>query len=47
MLLYILLFIVVAVVFGLGWVVDVLWWVALALFLIWLVLLLWRAIRKK
>jgi len=43
----ILLIVVVVVVFGLGWVVKWLFWVALALFVIWIITLLWDRIRRK
>jgi len=45
--LLILLIIVVIVVFGLGFVVEWLFWIALALFLIWIITLLVRLIRGR
>lgn len=47
MLLWILLFILVAVVFGLGFVVKWLFYVAIALFIIWLIALLVGGIRNR
>lgn len=47
MLLWILLFIVVLIVFGLGFVVDVLFWVALGLFILWLISLVVRMFRRR
>ena len=43
----VLAIIVVAIVFGLGFVVKWLFWVALVLFLIWLISLLVRLIRGR
>jgi hypothetical protein len=45
--LWILLIIIVAVVFGLGFLVEWLFWVALVLFLIWVISLLVRMIRGR
>ncbi len=45
--LLILLIIVVVVVFGLGFVVKWLFWIALALFVIWIISLLLGLIRRK
>jgi uncharacterized membrane protein YoaK (UPF0700 family) len=45
--LLIILLIVVIVVFGLGFVVESLFWIALALFIIWIVVLLVNAIRRR
>jgi len=45
MLLWILLFIVVAIVFGLGFVVEWLFYIAIALFLIWIIAMLVNGIR--
>jgi hypothetical protein len=43
----ILAIIIVAIVFGLGFVVKWLFWVALVLFLVWLITLLVRLIRGR
>jgi hypothetical protein len=45
--LWILLIIVVIVVFGLGFVFEALLWVALALFILWLVSLIVSRFRKR
>ena len=45
--LWILLFIVIAVIFGLGFVVKSLFYVAIALFLIWIIAMLWDRIRGR
>lgn len=45
--LWILLFIVIAVIFGLGFVVRSLFYVAIALFLIWIIAMLWDRIRGR
>jgi hypothetical protein len=47
MLLWILLLLVVIVVFGLGFVVKWLFYVAIALFLVWLILVIMRSIRGR
>jgi hypothetical protein len=47
MIVWILLLIVVAVVFGLGFLVEWLFWVALVLFLIWLIVVLFRGISGR
>ena len=44
--LLILLIIIVLVVFGLGFIVEWLFWVALALFLVWIIVLLIRLLRR-
>jgi hypothetical protein len=46
MLLWILLIIIVIIVFGLGFVVKALFWVALALFILWLIALLIGLFRR-
>lgn len=46
MLLWIVLIIVVIIVFGLGFVVEALFWVALALFILWLIALLVKRFRR-
>ena len=45
--LWVLLFIVIAVIFGLGFVVKSLFYVAIALFLIWIIAMLWDRIRGR
>lgn len=45
--LLIIFLVIVAIVVGLGFVVKWLFWVALALFLIWIITLLWDRIRKR
>ena len=47
MLLWIVLFIVVVIVFGLGFVLEWLFYIALILFLIWVIALLVRGIRGR
>ena len=47
MLLWILLIIIVIVVFGLGFLFEVLFWVALALFILWLIGLIIRMFRRS
>jgi hypothetical protein len=46
-LLLIIFLVIVAVVVGLGFLVKWLFWVALALFLIWIITLLWDRIRRR
>ena len=46
-LLLIIFLVIIAVVVGLGFVVKWLFWVAIALFLIWIITLLWARIRKR
>jgi hypothetical protein len=46
-LLLIIFLVLIAVVVGLGFVVKWLFWVAIALFLIWIITLLWDRIRKR
>jgi hypothetical protein len=46
-LLLIIFLVIVVVVVGLGFLVKWLFWVALALFLIWIVTLLWDRIRRR
>lgn len=45
--LLILLIIIVVVVFGLGFVVEWLFWIALALFIVWIISLLIGLIRRR
>jgi len=45
--LWILLLIVIAVIFGLGFVVKWLFYIAIALFLIWIIAMLWDRIRGR
>jgi uncharacterized membrane protein len=45
--LLIIFLVIVVLVAGLGFVVKSLFWVALALFLIWIITLLWDRIRKR
>lgn len=45
--LLIIFLVIVAIVVGLGFVVKWLFWVALALFLIWIITLLWDRIRRR
>ncbi len=45
--LLILFIIVVIVVFGLGFVVEWLFWIALALFVIWIITLLFDRLRRR
>jgi hypothetical protein len=47
MLLWILLIIIVVVVFGLGFLVKALFWVALALFVLWLVGMIISRFRRR
>lgn len=47
MLLLVLLIILVIIVFGLGFVVKWLFWIALALFVIWLIALLVNLLRRR
>jgi hypothetical protein len=47
MLLWILLIIIVIIVFGLGFVVKALFWVALALFILWLISLIVSMFRRR
>ena len=47
MLLWILLIIIVIVVFGLGFLVKALFWVALALFILWLVAMIISRLRGR
>ncbi len=47
MLLWILLLLLVIVVFGLGFVVRWLFYIAIALFLVWLILVLVRGVRGR
>jgi hypothetical protein len=47
MLLWILLIIIVIVVFGLGFLVKALFWVALALFVLWLLSLIISLFRRR
>ena len=47
MLLWILLIIIVIIVFGLGFVVKALFWVALALFILWLISLILSMFRRR
>jgi hypothetical protein len=46
-LLLIIFLVLIAVVVGLGFVVKWLFWVAIALFLIWIITLLWDRIRRR
>ncbi len=46
-LLLIIFLVIIAVVVGLGFVIKWLFWVAIALFLIWIITLLWDRIRRK
>lgn len=45
--LWILLLIVIAVIFGLGFVVKWLFYIAIALFLIWIIVMLWDRLRGR
>jgi hypothetical protein len=47
MLLWVILFILVIVVFGLGFLVKWLFYLAIALFLVWLIALLINSIRRR
>jgi hypothetical protein len=47
MLWLLLIFIVIVIVFGLGFVVETLFWVALALFILWLIILVVNALRGR
>ena len=47
MLLWILLIIIIVVVFGLGFLFKALFWVALALFILWLLGLIIRLFRRR
>jgi hypothetical protein len=47
MLLWILLIIIVLIVFGLGFLFKALFWVALALFVLWLINLIVRGSRRR
>jgi hypothetical protein len=47
MLWLLLIFIVVVIVFGLGFVVETLFWVALVLFILWLIILVVNALRGR
>jgi hypothetical protein len=47
MLLWIILLIIVAVIFGLGFVVKWLLWIGIALFIIWLIMLLVTRMRGR
>jgi len=44
---FIVLLVLVLIIFGLGFAVKFLFWVALALFVIWLIALLMRALRGR
>jgi len=45
--LWVLLLIVIVVIFGLGFVVKSLFYIAIALFLIWIIAMLWDRIRGR
>ena len=47
MLLWILLIVIVLIVFGLGFLFKALFWVALVLFVLWLISLIFRQFRRR
>ena len=46
-LLLVIFLVIIAVVVGLGFVIKWLFWVAIALFLVWIITLLWDRIRRR